>query len=173
MVLAQSLAGCGQPAAETVGLQRPDGPVLDSANILPAATEAALDKRLRDYVASSGNALIVVSVTSLDGKTIDQYAYDLYNEWGIGDAKTNRGLLVLVAPYDRQVRIEVGCGVESVITNEAAKQVIEENMIPEFKTDDLEGGTLAGVDALVARLDAGRDFGPVSPKCVENMKKAA
>ena len=83
-------------------------------------------------------------------------------------------MLVLVAPNDRKVRIEVGCGLESVITNDEAAEVIAKDMIPEFKQGDMAGGTLAGVDALVERLGETRKPGPpVSPICKAHMKEAA
>lgn len=173
IALAQLLAGCGE-AAENAASSAPDSAVVDTADILPPDTEAALSSRLSKYWDGTGNAVVVASVTSLDGKTIDAYAFDLFNEWGIGDSKDNRGLLVLVAPGDRRVRIEVGCGLEEVITNAVAKDVIDKDMIPEFKAGDLERGTLAGVDALIERLGDTKTPGkPVSPICKANLEKAA
>jgi uncharacterized protein len=169
-VLAQSLAGCGAAADQAA----PATPVVDSADILPPTDEASLNGKLTDYWKASGNALVVISVPSLEGKTIEQYAFDLFNERGVGDAKRGRGLLLLVAPNERQLRIEVGCGLEGVITDEEAAAVIRDDITPRFRTGDLAGGTIAGVDALIEELAKPPTSGPpVSPICKENRKEAA
>lgn len=176
--------GCGQqskanqPEPPVVTLPegipgRPAGPVLDQADILKPTDEAALDRHLRDYFHSSGNALVVVSVVSLSGQSIDPFATTLFNSWGIGDEQTSRGLLILVAPNERKVRIEVGCGLEAAITNEIAGQIIQQNIIPLFKNGDLQGGTLAGVRALEDKLAMTTARGPTSPGCRKIMEQAA
>lgn len=151
-----ALLGC---AAAHAYPKRPDGPVLDLADIFPSAEEAALSQRLTTYWSKSGNALVVVSVSSLDGQSLEDYARGLFHEWGIGDAKANRGLLVLVAPTEHKVRIEVGCGLIGTVTDDQAAEIIQDDMIPKFKADDLDGGTLAGVDALIEIM---RTFKPVN-----------
>jgi len=171
IALVMLLAACGSNA--TAEAEVPAGPVVDLADILPAPMEDALDKRLRAYWEDKGNALVVASIGSLGNQTIEEVAFDLFNEWGIGDDKTHRGILLLVAPNDRMVRIEVGCGVETIITNSAAAEVIAQDIIPLYRQGQLAEGTVAGVDALIQRLDAGRDPGPVSQYCRELMKKAA
>jgi uncharacterized protein len=169
LALVQSLAGCG--AAEEQAA--PATPVVDSADILPAAEEAALNRKLTDYWKESGTALVVFSVPSLEGKTIEKYAFDLFNERGIGDADTDRGLLLLVAPNERELRIEIGCGLEAVITNQEAASVIED-VTPIFRRGDIPGGTIAGVDALIEELAKPPISGPpISPICKEHMKEAA
>lgn len=147
--------------------------MVDKADILPPSSETTLDTRLRRFWNDTGNAVVVVSVNSLDGQTIEQYAFDLFNHWGIG-AKDNRGILLLVAPNERKVRIEVGCGLESILTDEIAATVISDQILPHFRESDLAGGTLAGADALMARLADIREAGsPVTPICKENQKEAA
>jgi len=173
LAVVAALLGCTAAHAYP---KRPDGPVLDLANILPAADEAALNQRLTKYLGRSGNALVVVSVNSLEGQSIENYAFGLFNEWGIGDAKTDRGLLILVAPAEHKVRIEVGCGLEGRITNEVAGTVIREEMIPSYQSGDLEGGTLAGIDSLLAKLDApatANDNVRITPVCRAKAKAAA
>jgi uncharacterized protein len=152
---------------------RPAGPILDEADILQAADEAKLDAHLRHYFDQTGNAIIVVSVRSLGGGEIEPYATTLFNSWGIGDAETQRGLLVLVAPNERKVRIEVGCGLEAAITNAAAGQIIEQDMLPHFRAGDLQEATMAGVKALETRLASITVRGPTSRICRDIMRKAA
>jgi uncharacterized protein len=147
---------------------RPDSPVLDLADVFPTKDEALLAQRLAKFYHATGNALVVVTVTSLDGRTIDDYANVLYTKWGIGDAKTSRGVLILLAPGDRQARIEVGCGLESTVTDGFAADVMHNTMVPQYKQGRYEAGTLAAVDALIGRLEApeaANDNGPVSAIC--------
>ncbi|HWK33477.1 MAG TPA: TPM domain-containing protein [Hyphomicrobium sp.] len=167
-------AGSREPSEIATSLpQRPEGPVLDEAHIIPDDAEAMLDKQLRDLWERNHTALVVVSVNSLGGDTIEHFSLQLANAWGIGDARDLRGLLVLVAPNERQVRIEVSCGLENVITDVFAGQVIRERMIPRFKHGNLSEGTLAGVDALIEKLDASANPPPVSASCRSKMKEAA
>jgi uncharacterized protein len=152
---------------------RPDGPVLDQADVIPAEAEAALDRRLRDYWARNRTAVVVATVDSLGGQTIEGFSLQMAREWGIGDARNLRGLLLLVAPNERQVRIEVSCGLENVVTDVFAGRVIRERIVPQFQEGALSDGTLAGVDALLAKLDAGANPAPVSESCRSSMKEAA
>lgn len=165
-----ALAGCTQADASPA---HPEGPVVDTADILPPETEASLDKKLRDYFDKNHTALIVASVDSLGGQPIEKVSLRMAEDWGIGDARTLRGLLVLVAPNEHQVRIEVSCGLESVITDVAAGRVIREDMIPLFKQGDIAQATVSGVDALIGRLDAGPNPAPAPDSCKAMMKEAA
>ena len=152
---------------------RPSGPVLDQSDILSASDEAALEARLIDYWNRNRTAVVVASVDSLGGETVEHYSRRIAEEWGIGDRANLRGLLVLVAPNERQVRIEVSCGLENVITDVFAGRVIREQMTPRFKEGALDQGTLAGVDALIEQLDASPNPAPVSESCRSHMKEAA
>jgi uncharacterized protein len=153
--------------------ERPSGPVLDQADVLPAGDEAALGARLREYWDRNRTAVVVASVDSLGGETIERYSLQLAQEWDIGDRHNLRGLLVLVAPNERQVRIEVSCGLENVITDVFAGRVIREHMTPRFREGSLADGTLAGIDALIEQLDASPNPAPVSESCRSQMKEAA
>jgi uncharacterized protein len=174
-----AMSGCsaqGEQAASSAIPARPDGPVLDLANILPPEDEAALDARLRRLWDETGDALVVVSVDSLSGQSIEDYATDLFNTWGIGNDETDRGLLILVAPNQRQVRIGVGCGLESTITDELASDIIQQQIIPRFSEGDLSAGTRSGVDALMERLalpKPANDPGPHSQACKAQARNAA
>jgi uncharacterized protein len=169
LALALLLSACGADPASDLPVSAVD----DKADILPAEVETSLNARLRTYWENTGNAVVVASVPSLEGKTIEKVAFDTFNSWGNRDAETNRGILLLVAPNERMVRIEVGCGLESVITNDAATEVIQNNIFPHFQQGDIARGTTAGVEVLVSLLDKGKDPHPVSERCLANMKKAA
>lgn len=168
--LALLTAACGEQADSA----RPIAPVVDTADILSLAAEQALDARLRRYWDQKETAIVVATVPSLEGETIESTALAMYNGWGIGSPRTGRGVLLLVAPKERKLRIAVGCGLETVVTDEAAAQIIRENIKPHFTVGDLEGGTSAGVEALIARIDTANVApGPVSARCRQMMKEAA
>jgi uncharacterized protein len=155
---------------------RPSGPILDQADVLNDADEAALDERLRNLWQKDGTALVVVSVKSLDGQPIERYANQLARAWDVGDVKTHRGVLLLVAPRERQVRIEVACGSEAQVSDVAAGRIIREIMVPAYKTGNIAHGTIAGADALIDRLTHRRpasDLDSKHPGCSPDMKEAA
>jgi uncharacterized protein len=131
----------------------PDGPVLDQAGIIPDTEEAALDARLREYNARTGRAVIVATVSSLDGETIEMYAVRLFEQWGIGGKESDQGLLLLVAPTERKMRIEVGYGLHQYVTDALSGRIIRNEITPRFKQGDMAGGINAGVNALITQLD--------------------
>jgi uncharacterized protein len=156
--------------------EMPEGAVLDQADILPTEMEVALDEHLTRFWRETGDALLVVSVNSLSGETIDNYAFTMFNTWGIGDRMTDRGLLILIAPNERQVRIEVGCGLESIVSDKVAADVIQQRMLPGFRQGAFANATQSGVDALIERLARQRpanDPGPQSELCRAEKRKAA
>jgi uncharacterized protein len=104
--------------------------------------------------------VVVVTLPSLEGRTIERVAYEMFGEWGIGSDQTDRGLLLLVAPNEREVRIEVGCGLEVPITDVAAARIIREDIVPHFRQGDYEGGVAAGTDSIVTLLERSTDRSP-------------
>ena len=131
----------------------PVGPVLDQAGIIPDPDEAALDARLREYNARTGRAVIVATVQSLDGETIEMYAVRLFEQWGIGGKEADQGLLLLIAPAERKMRIEVGYGLHQYVTDALSGRIIRNDIAPRFKQGDMAGGINAGVEALIVQLD--------------------
>ena len=133
---------------------RPAGPVYDGANILPPTDEAALDAKLRAYNAATGRAVIVATVASLDGLDEVTYGQELAEAWGIGGKETEYGVLLLVAPNERRVRIATARGAQLEKLNDIlAGQIIRNDITPKFKAGDYPGGINAGVGAIVAQLD--------------------
>ncbi|WP_299308495.1 YgcG family protein [uncultured Croceicoccus sp.] len=132
---------------------RPDGPVLDAANVLPTAEEAALDRRLRRYNRETGNAVIVATVQSLDGEEPFAYAQGLAETWGIGGEETEQGVLMLVAPNEREVFITTSRGVQTRLTDISTGRIVRNVVLPAFREGDLPGGIAAGVDAIIERLN--------------------
>lgn len=132
---------------------KPAGPVLDQANIIPDDQEAALAQRLSAYNAQSGRAIVVATIASLDGDDVANYANTLFRAWGIGGQKTDQGLLFLVAPNDRRVRIEVGYGLEEIMPDVLAGRIIAAAVTPRFKAGDYPGGINAGIDQILTQLN--------------------
>ncbi|GAB5350064.1 TPM domain-containing protein [Alteriqipengyuania sp. 357] len=142
------LAACSLPDAPAHVAQRLDGVVIDEADIFAPDARKALERELTEYGRESGVALLVVTDASLDGESIEHVAYETFEAWGIGDRDTECSLLVLVAPEEQSVRIEVGPGLENDVTDVLAKRIIENAMIPLYRAGDLAGGTRAGIDEL-------------------------
>lgn len=125
------------------------GRVVDAAGVLDAATRARLAEKLAAYEAQTGDQVVVVTAPGLDGLTIEEYANRLFRRWGLGEKDRNNGVLLLVAPRERKVRIEVGYGVEGGLTDALASVIINQAILPKFRAGDFSGGVEAGADAIV------------------------
>jgi uncharacterized protein len=147
------LALAAAPARAVTYPPAPEGPVLDQAGLIPDAQEAALDARLREYTQRTGRAIVVATVPTLEGETIEIYAVRLFEAWGIGGKESDQGLLLLVAPAERKVRIEVGYGLHQYVTDALSGRIIRNAITPRFREGDMAGGIEAGVGELIAQLD--------------------
>ncbi|HSF12597.1 MAG TPA: TPM domain-containing protein [Erythrobacter sp.] len=150
--LAAMLLGVAVPANAQDYPPVPDGPVYDGAEILSPATEAQLDQELRAYNAQTGRAIIVATVPSLGGANIESYATGLFSTWGIGGEKRDTGLLLLIAPNERRMRIEVGYGLHGWFGGIMASRVINDTITPRFKEGNFDAGVTDGVAAILAHL---------------------
>ena len=149
---------------------RPAGPVLDQADVLPPAEEAALDQKLRAYNATTGRAVIVATVSSLDGLDEVTYGQQLAEAWGIGGKETEQGVLLLVAPKERRLRIATARGGQYDGFNDIlAARIIRDTITPRFKAGDMAGGITAGVDAIITDLNRT----PAEAKAIAEAETAA
>ena len=162
LAVSGTTAGAAMPA-------RPDGPVLDAAGIIPDADEAQLDARLRAYNRDTGRAIVVATVPSLDDQPVDVYAQSLAELWDIGGAETEQGVLFLIAPTERRIRIHTARGVQERLPDVLAGRIIRDTVTPRFKAKDFPGGIAAGVDAIIAQLN--RD--PADTKAIAEAAAAA
>jgi uncharacterized protein len=128
------------------------GRVVDQANIIPTATRDAIESKLADLETKSGIQLVVATVKSLEGEEIEPYANELFRTWKLGEKAKNNGVLLLVAPNERRVRIEVGYGLESTLTDALSKVIITNAMAPRFKAGDFGDGIARGVDDIITVL---------------------
>ena len=130
------------------------GRIVDQADLLPPQQEAELTQRLEALEQASSRQLVVATVSSLEDYPIEDYGYRLGRHWGIGQSEANNGIILLVAPNERKVRIEVGYGLEPIMTDALSHRIIDEQILPRFRDDDYPGGILAGADAITAQLQA-------------------
>ena len=128
------------------------GRIVDQANIIPAETRSAIEPKLADLEAKSGIQLVVATVTSLEGQEVEPYANELFRSWKLGEKAKNNGMLLLVAPNERRVRIEVGYGLEGTLTDALSKVIITNAITPRFKSGDFSGGISRGIDDIITVL---------------------
>jgi len=128
------------------------GRVVDRAELLEPATEAALTEQLAALEAETGDQLVVVTLDTLQDYEIEDYGYRLGRAWGIGQSENDSGALLIVAPNERKVRIEVGYGLEPILTDAFASGVIQTEMMPAFRQGAFERGIVAGSDAIITQL---------------------
>lgn len=138
--------------AAPIQYPRKEGVVNDYAGILDPASKSKVEQSLKGLQAAKNFTMVLVTVKSLDGQSIEQYAVGLANAWKIGEKGKNNGIVFLIAPHEHQIRIENGYGTETTLTDIESKLLMEEKVIPLFKEGKLAQGVLAGTDALVAKL---------------------
>ncbi len=128
------------------------GRVVDDAGILSDAAESQLTGWLAALETETGKQAVVATVKSLGGLEIEEYGVGLGRKWGIGQKDKDTGVILLVAPNDRQVRFEVGYGLEGEMTDALSRAIIEQQIIPAFKRGDYEGGIVAGTAVMLKVL---------------------
>jgi uncharacterized protein len=128
------------------------GLVTDAANILPADRKAALEQKLEAFQQKTSKQLVVATIPNLGGDDIADYGYKLGRAWGVGLKNANNGAVLIIAPNDRKMRIEVGRGLEGVLTDAYTSVIINTKLRPAFKAGDLPGGIGAGTDAIIEIL---------------------
>ncbi len=133
------------PAAAEPKFPALTGRVVDEAGLLSAADVAAITEELKQIEEKSTDQVAVVTVKSLQGYPIEDFGYQLGRAWGIGQKGKNNGILLIVAPNERKVRIEVGYGLEPVMTDALSSIIVQNAILPEFRRGDFAAGIRAGV----------------------------
>jgi len=154
-VVASTCAWAAMPA-------KSQGWVSDFAGILSEDTKTQISGLCDEVQRSTGAEIAVVTVTSLEGMSVEEYAVRLFDKWGIGEKAKDNGVLFLIAPTDHEVKIEAGYGLEPVITDGRAGAILDESVVPFFKTGDYNQGILQG-SRQIAALITDKDFVPSSP----------
>jgi uncharacterized protein len=141
------------PASADLRLPELTGRVVDLANVLSPETEDSLTEQLAAHEQRTSNQVVVATVSSLQGYDIERFANELFRAWGLGQKDRNNGVLLLVAPDEREVRIEVGYGLEGTLTDALSADIIQNRILPEFRDGDLAGGITRGVDSILAAIE--------------------
>ena len=155
------------------------GRVVDQANVLPANARAGIERKLADLESKTGTQLVVVTLNSLQGYEIEDYGYQLGRAWGIGQKGKNNGAILIVAPNEHRVRVEVGYELEGTVTDAVSRLIIENGILPRFRVNDFAGGIERGVDDLIQVLSGdaqdfqqravARDRGTMSPQDMQGL----
>lgn len=158
-----------------------NNPVLDQAEIINDTDEANLNFRLKEFWKKNDRQLVVITLKDLDGKDIETYATDYFRQLGVGSKELNDGVLFLIAPNQRVMRIEVGYGLEDSLTDAKAASIIR-NVVPYFKAEQYSTGIVSGVDeilptitpqALVLAADNKKKQAIIAAKLQKSAEKAA
>ena len=128
------------------------GRVVDDAHVLSADQQTILTEKLKALEEKNGRQLVVVTLPSLQGQEIQDFGYQLGRKWGIGQKGQNNGVLFIIAPNEHKVRIEVGYGLEPVLTDALSSVILQDKVLPKFRDGDMAGGIMDGTDALLEQL---------------------
>jgi uncharacterized protein len=145
------------PAAAQTFPPRPTTAVVDQANLLSPAQEAELNSKANALLTQSQRAFVVVTVPSLGGLEVEDYATQLFRTWGIGNKERDDGVLLLVAPIERKVRIETGYGAEGFLPDILNGRIIRNTILPRFRAGDMAGGIVAGADEIITQMSVPAD----------------
>lgn len=138
------------------------GRVVDEAGLLSPGARQAITAQLAAHENATSNQVVVVTLADLQGYTIEDYGYQLGRHWGIGQAKLSNGVLLIIAPKERKVRIEVGYGLEGTLTDALSHDIIQNRILPRFRQQQFEAGITEGVNSILAVLQG--SYTPVSKK---------
>ena len=152
-LLAALLALPGIPRAQAAEVPYLTGRVVDNAEILKTETRRRIADELQAHEKRTGNQIAVLTVPTLGGESVEEYAVRVFEQWKLGRKGQDNGVLVVVVPQDRRMRIEVGYGLEGTLTDVAASRIIRDVMTPRFRSGDYDGGIARGVTAVVAHLE--------------------
>ena len=162
-VILLCLAATQAYAAAVTFPERGRSAVVDAAGVVPDGAQAALEARLVAWNRETGHQLVVATVPSLEGREIQEYAIGLLRHWRLGRAGANDGIVLLLAPNERQVRIEVGYGLEPVLTDARAGVIIREAIRPALRAGDAAGALTAGAERIMQAIASGADEPAQSP----------
>lgn len=159
LILSILLMGLVSTVVAASDYPSPQGYVNDLANVLGAEGRTNLESRLTTLEKETSAEVVVVTINSLNGNSIEVYSVELFEKWGIGKKGKDNGILFLIAVDDSEVRIEVGYGLEKIITDGRAGRILDNDVIPYFKEDNYEAGITAGIESIEKYI---RDGSPPS-----------
>jgi len=131
------------------------GRVIDAAQVLGPGVRADLAAKLRAFETQTSHQLVVATVGSLNGRAIDDYANRLFRAWALGRKDQNDGVLLLVAPTERKLRIEVGYGLEGVLPDAMAKVIVDDFVVPHLRAGRIDAAVTSGAEQIIDVLTGG------------------
>jgi uncharacterized protein len=146
-------AAASMAAANDVDVPYLTGRVVDNAAVMLADTRGRVAERVREHERKTGNQVVVLTVPTIGSASIEDYATKVFETWKLGQKDKNNGVLVVVAPQDRKMRIEVGYGLEGTLTDAQCGQIIRNVMTPQFKGGNYDRGIEEGVTAVLGQLE--------------------
>jgi uncharacterized protein len=156
--------GWGQPLSQIPNPRKTDGGwVVDMAGVLSAEQKARLNRLISALERETGAEVAVVILRRAQGATPKEYATELFNKWGVGKRDADNGVLMLVALGDRRVEIETGYGMEAIIPDAVAGEILDTAVVPRFRKGDIAGGVIAGVEAIAERIRQAQSSGAYEP----------
>ena len=131
------------------------GRVVDGAKLLTASQVVDISSKSEALEAATGRQFVVATVPSLEGRTIEDYGYRLGRAWGLGDEERDDGVILLVAPKERKVRVETGYGARVFLTDAVSSVIVRNAMLPQFQKNppDYGAGIVAGADAIIKQMN--------------------
>ncbi len=129
------------------------GHVVDPAHVLPADIATQVETKLKAHEEKTTNQVVVLIVPSLEGDSLFDFSHRVATSWKLGQKGADNGALLLIAIKDRKVRVEVGYGLEGVLTDARSAQIIRHEIVPRFRAGDITGGVMAGVEAILKTIE--------------------
>jgi uncharacterized protein len=147
------------PAVGLAAYPKPIGFVNDFAGVIKPETKANIAGLLTAFEKSTGNEIAVVTLPSLGDEPVENVAVELFKQWGIGKKGQDNGILFLIAPNEKRMRIEVGYGLEGTINDALAGRILDQAVVPRFREGDMDGGIAAGSLAIVGVISKKEELG--------------
>ena|SRR3989442_71601 len=148
-----ALAIGGATLADALDVPPLTGRIVDTAHLLPVDLASSLLAELATHEARTGNQVALLTLPSLEGEPLEEFSHRVATTWKLGQKGTDNGVLVLVVPGERKVRIEVGYGLEGTLTDAKSSRIIREEMVPRFRDGDFSGGIAAGLRAVLGTIE--------------------
>ena len=149
------------------------GRVVDQADLLRPEQEFDLKSKSEALEAATGRQFVVATVKSLEGRTIEEYGYQLGRHWKIGDEKRDDGVILLVAPNEKKVRIETGYGARVFLTDAVSGLIVQNTILPKFRQGDMAGGIMAGADQIIDQMKLSPEQAAANAAKAEQQRRAA
>ena len=172
-LLAMLLALLLAPLARAQPFPPLTGRVVDAANILSPEQEQQIGQMSADIEKASTRQFVVATIPDLQGYSIEDYGYRLGRAWGIGQKDANNGIILIVAPNERKVRIEVGYGLEPIMTDALSSVIINTVILPKFRAGDMGGGIVAGSQAISEQMKLPLEAGELRAKKIADTDAAS